>query len=673
MILFQPVQVGSLTLKNRIVMPALHHNYTPGGMVNEKLIRYYEARARGGAGLIIIGGCSVDQAGGGPQMIGLHDDKFIPGLEQLTGTIKDAGAQIAAQLYQAGRYTHRALTGVEPLAPSAIPSRLFRDTPREMTAEDIEGVIEGFATAALRAKEAGFDAVEVIASAGYLICQFLSPVTNIREDHYGGSFDNRSRFGVEVLRRVREKVGNDFTVLVRLSGHDFIPEGNTNTEAAQFAALLEEAGADGFNVTGGWHESRIPQITGHLPRGGYAYLARGIKEAVGVPVIAGNRINDPATAEQILIAGFADLISMGRALIADPDMPRKTLSGEGQIRRCIACNQGCLDSVFTMEEVFCAVNAHAGKESEVELTPAANPKKVLVVGAGPAGLEASLTAARRGHRVTLWEKGPRAGGQLHYASRPPGKGEFITLLDYYGPALAAAGVETVFNHEATADKVIEYGADAVIIATGARPAPPPFPVDEAAADKVVSAFDILSGKAIPGKEVVVAGGGSVGCETALTIASLGTIDAEALRFLMEYEAETPETLQRLLTRGTRKVVIVEVLDKIGRDFGITTRWIVQGGLRRLGVEVITGAKILEVKEDHVVIEKKGASEEGGPERMQLPADTVVVAVGAKSVGGTLYEELQDKVPLLHRIGDAAKPRKLTEAIREGFTVGRELE
>lgn len=671
MFLFQPIQVGSLELKNRVIMPALHHNYSPEGLVNEKLIRYYETRARGGVALIIVGGCSIDLAGGGPLMIGLHDDKYIPGLQQLTGAVKEAGAKIAAQLYQAGRYAHRDFTEEEPVAPSAIASRLTRAKPREMTLSDIEKVIESFAAGALRAKNAGFDAVEVIASAGYLICQFFSPVTNQREDAYGGSFTNRCRFGVEVIQRVRERVGADFTVLVRLSGHDFIPGGSTNNEAARFATLLEEAGADAFNVTGGWHESRIPQITGHLPRGGYAYLARGIKEAVSVPVIAGNRINDPAVAEKILVNGSADLVSMGRALIADPDLPRKTSSGKGSIRRCIACNQGCLDAVFTLQEVHCTVNPFAGLESEVEIVPAPKPKKVLVVGGGPAGLEAALTATRRGHRVTLWEKGPRLGGQLHYAARPPGKEEFITLLDYYEYEIAAANVAVIFNHTATAENILEFGADAVIIATGACPAPPPFPIEEEAADKVVYAPDILEGTAIPGKRVVVAGGGSVGCETALTVASMGTLDAATLKFLMEYEAETPENLQRLLNRGTREVTIVEVLGKIGQDFGVSTRWIVRNNLRRLGVRAITKAKISKVNRDGVIIEKESAGKDGAPETVLLPADTVVVAVGARAVNN-LYEQLKDKVESLYLVGDAVSPRKLTEAIREGFAVGREL-
>ncbi len=671
--LFEPIQVGGLALKNRICMPALHHNYSPEGFVNEKLIRYYETRARGGAALIIVGGCSIDLSGGGPLMIGLHDDKYISGLQQLAAAVKKPGAKIAAQLYQAGGYAYRAFTKEEPLAPSAVTSRLTRETPREMSAEDIEKAVESFAAAALRAKEAGFDAVEIIASAGYLICQFLSPLTNHRSDAYGGSFDNRCRFGVEVIKGVRERVGDAFTILVRLSGHDFVPGGNTNSEAVRFAAALERAGADCFNVTGGWHESRVPQITGHLPRGAFAYLARGVKENVSVPVIAGNRINDPATAEQILAGGSADLVSMGRTLIADPYLPQKILEGrQGSIRRCIACNQGCLDSVFTLKEVHCTVNPLAGREGEVEITPAPRPKKVLIIGGGPAGLEAARTAAQRGHRVTLWEKAPQIGGQLHYAARPPGKEEFITILDFYRHELAEAGVDLVLNRTATADEVLDFGPDAVIAATGALPAPAPFPVTAGARHKVVGYRDILRGTAVPGWRVIVAGGGSVGCETALTVASLGTIDAATLKFLMEYEAETPERLLQLLNCSNREITVIEMLPRVASDMGISTRWIALKNLRRLGIEVITGAKIKEINEEGAVIEKERGDNSGTPENVLLPADTVILAVGA-AANNEIYAQLQEKVEKLYLIGDAAGPRKLTEAIREGFDLGRQLE
>ena len=670
--LFKPIQVGSMELKNRICMPALHHNYSPEGFVNEKLIHYYERRARGGAALIIVGGCSIDRAGGGPLMIGLHDDKYIPGLQQLAGAVKGAGAKVAAQLYHAGGYAYRAFTEEEPFAPSAITSGLTRETPREMTAQDIENAIESFAAAALRAKKAGFDAVEIIASAGYLICQFLSPVTNRRNDAYGGSFANRCRFGVEVVKRVRERVGNDFTILVRLSGHDFVPGGNTNSEAVRFAAALEAAGADCFDVTGGWHESRIPQITGHLPRGAFAYLARGVKENVGIPVIAANRINDPDVAEQILADGCADMVCMGRALIADPDLPLKAAGGrESSIRRCIACNQGCLDAVFTLQEVHCTVNPLAGQEGKIEIAPARMQKKVLVVGSGPAGLEAALTAALRGHRVTLWEKGERLGGQLHLASRPPGKEEFSTLLDFYRHELAAAGVEVILNRAATVEDILDFGADAVIVATGSRPAPAPFPVAAEAADKVFDAREILQGAVIPGMRVVIAGGGSVGCETALTVASMGTLDAAALKFLMEYEAETQETLLRLLNRGTREVTLVEALPKVGRDIGISTRWIMQKNLRRLGVKVITEATIKEINREGAVIEKKSGADGETVDTVLLPADTIILAVGAVPEND-IYNELQGKVERLYLAGDAVRPRKLTEAIREGFEAGRQI-
>jgi len=661
--LFEPIKVGSMELKNRIAMPAIHHFYTPDGFVNERLIKYYEARARGGVALITVGGCTVDTIGAHPMMIGLHDDKFINGLKELTGAIKENGAAAAAQLYQAGRYAHSMMIGQQPAAPSAIASRLTRETPREMTLEDIENVLESFGEAARRAKEAGFDAVEIIASAGYLICQFLSPVTNERTDQYGGSWENRTRFGLEVIHRTREKVGPDYTVMVRISGNDFMPGSNTNREAALFAAELEKAGVDCFNVTGGWHESRVPQITGELPRGGFSYLARGVKEAVSVPVIASNRINDPIVAEQILQLNLADMINMGRPLIADPDLPNKAKAGTSDsIRRCIACNQGCFDSVFSVQAVHCTVNPAAGREYEIDIKAAENPKKVLIIGGGPAGMETSRLAASRGHHVTLWEKGDCLGGNLHYSAMPPGKDDFITLLDYYLSELPKNGVKILLNRDAAADEIIAEGADVVVVATGARGLKAPFPVKGQA--EVVSALAILDRSVIPGEKVVVIGGGSVGCETAVAVAEMGTISAETLKFLMENDAETPEKLKELLNRGTREVTLVEMEKGIGRDIGITTRWVTIKTIRRLGVRVIDQCVVKEVNQDGVLVEKEG-------KETLLPADTVVLALGAEA-NNELVGQLEGKVKELHVIGDALKPRKITEAVREGFDLARNL-
>jgi len=664
LLLWEPVKIGKLELKNRISMPAVHHAYCPDGLVNEKLVEYYRLRARGGAALVTVGGCSIDELGGGPHMIGAHDDRYLPGLKELASAIKGAGAHAAAQLYQAGRYTHSIMTGNQPVAPSPIASRLTREEPREMSLEDIENVQESFAEAAYRIREAGFDAVEIIASAGYLICQFLSPLTNQRDDAYGGSWENRTRFGLEVIKKVREKVGNDFTLMVRLSGHDYMPGSNTNQEAAEFAVLLEQAGVDCINVTGGWHETRVPQITGDLPRGGLSYLARGIKEAVSVPVIASNRINHPQVAERILREGQADLVNLGRPLIADPLFPQKAQEeAPDAIRKCIACNQGCLDMVFTMQELHCTVNPLAGREHQVEVTPAEHSRSVLVIGGGPAGMQAALTSAERGHRVTLWEKESRLGGQLHYASVPPGKQEFITLVDFFTHQMKKNGVEVVLNCEATAQMIEKSGYEVVILATGATPSPAPFPVKDET--KVITATEALAKERCIGEEVVVIGGGAVGSETALALGESGTLDAETLKYLLENEAESPETLKELLFRGTRKVTLVEQFKGVGRDIGISTRWVVVKNLRKKGIKIIDQSPVKEVNQEGVLIENDSGE-------TLLPANTVVLALGAAPVN-QLAEELKDKDNLVvHLIGDASKPRKITEATREGFDVALQI-
>ncbi len=663
MLLMEPIKVGTLELRNRIAMPAMHHAYTPDGFVTERLIAYYKARAEGGAALITVGGCTIDAFGGWAVMIGLNDDMYIPGLKLLTSAVKGSGAAVSAQLYHAGRYAFSFMTGKQALAPSPIASRLTREEPREMTHDDIEYVMESYVSAAARAKEAGFDAVEVIASAGYLICQFLSPVTNQRTDEYGGSFENRCRFGVEIIQRIRQKVGDEFAVMVRLSGNDFMPGGNTNKEAALFARKLEEAGVDCVNVTGGWHETRVPQTTGDLPRGGFAYLAQGVKEAVNVPVIASNRINDPQVAEEIIRNGQADMVNLGRPLIADPQFPRKIQKGRPEsIRKCIACNQGCMDMIFSMRDVHCTVNPLAGREHEVQVVPAEMPLKVLVVGGGPAGMEAACTAASRGHRVTLWEKGSRLGGQLHQAACPPGKGEFLSLLDYYQEELKARGVTVELEKEATVESIAGFNPEAVILATGSTCLAPPFPVNRATG--IITAREALDQKMPLGKNVVVIGGGAVGCETALAIAEIGTISAETLKFLLENDAEPPETLKDLLNRGIKNVTIVEQLKGLGKDIGMTTRWVVLKNIRRLGIKAKDQTLVKEINDEGVVVEKNGSTS-------VIPADTVVLAVGAKPVN-SLEKALQEKVGVLHVIGDASNPRKLTEAVREGFDSARQL-
>jgi len=658
--LFSPIAINSLLLKNRIVMTAMHLGYTPGGAVTERLIAFYALRAKGGAGLIMVGGCTIDPWAGMADMISIREDTVIPGLERLTHAVKQGGAKIALQLYQAGRYAHSSMIGGrKPFSASAVRSRFTGETPRALELEEIPAVQDHYAEAARRALKAGFDAVEILGSAGYLISQFLSPLTNLREDRYGGSLENRMRFGIEVVEKVREAVGPSYPLFMRLAGNDFMPGSHTNEEAQIFASQLEKAGVDCFNVTGGWHETRVPQLTTFVPRKAYAYLAQGIRGAVSVPVMASNRINDPGPAEEVLREGQADLVTMARALLADPELPNKALQGkEPLIIHCIACNQGCFDRVFQREPVTCTVNPAAGMESQLTRTPAPKKKKVLVLGGGPAGMKAALTASERGHEVLLVERSHRLGGQLLLNEKIPGRQELLLLAADLEKNLRARSVEILLGKEADREFIRKTNPDALALATGATPLIPSIPGIHSA--KVVLAWDVLSGKTAVEKKVVIVGGNAVGLETALYLASQGTLSPEVLHFLMVNKAESPDTLEHLLNHGNKEVCVVEMTKKLGPDIGGSTRWTVMAELKRLGVKTITGARATEVTDDGLRI-RKDAREE------LLPADSIVIATGSKPENS--LASVEGLAPEVYVIGDAKKPRSALEAIREGFLIG----
>lgn len=666
-ILFSPAQIGKLQIRNRLVMTPMHLGYSPKGEVNDQLIEFYRARARGGAGLIIVGGCGIDRIGNAFGMTQLDDERYIPGLSQLVEAVHSEGAKIVPQLYQAGRYAHSALTGKPSVAPSPIPSRLTGQTPEELTEEKIAEVIVSFAKAATIAQTAGFDGVEIIASAGYLISQFLSPVTNQRTDRYGGDLEARMTFGLEVVAAVRKAVGPDYPIIVRVAGNDFVPGSHTNAESKAFCQALEKAGVNALNVTGGWHETQVPQLTMNVPPGTYAYLAYGIKQAVSIPVIACNRINTPELAENILEDGLADFIGMARPLLADPELPKKAMNGEtASIRPCIGCNQGCLDNVFRLKPVTCLVNAEAGREFELgSVSQTAQTQQILVIGAGCAGMEFARVASLRGHKVTIWEESVQSGGQLALAAAPPERQDFLNFADYLKNACRELGVVIQYNVKATPEKILSAVQNGefkrVVIATGARPISPAIKIEEGV--QVLQAWDVLLGRVKTGQNVVIVGGGAVGVDTALFLAKVGTLNSETLRFLMEQQAETDQELHRLLTRGTKKITVLEMAKGIGRDIGASTRWSMLADLKRHEVNCLDKHTVLEIRADGVLVESSNDNVQ-----KVIPADTVVLAVGSCSQN-ELYNALQDKLENLSIIGDAAKPRKVLDAVHDAYAEG----
>ena len=633
--LFEPVRVGSLSLPNRLVMPPMVTNLaTEDGYVTTAVKDHYEVRARGGVGLIIVEATCVQAPVGklSHRQLVIDNDRFLPGLRELADAIKRGGAHAAIQVHHAGRNTSTSVIGTQPVAPSPIP--LGRgEVPRELTREEIDDLTVRFVRAAQRARDAGFEGVELHAAHGYLMAQFLSGAANQRTDEYGGELVNRARFVLETFAAVRQALGRDFPVWVRVSGREYgLPGGTTIEETQALAQMLERAGADAIHVSALAHDldpRALPPMA--QPPGNLVRFAEAVKRVVNVPVIAVGRL-DPVTGEAALQEGRADLIAVGRGLLADPELPRKACEGRlGDIVPCLACGT-CQDGIQLPDaRLRCRVNPAAGRERAFDMRPAAERCRVVVVGGGPAGMETARVAALRGHDVVLFEKAPALGGQLGVAAVPPYKQGLAALARYLAGQLANTGVDVRLGREVTAADIEALVPDAVVLATGVCPLVPAIPGIERT--RLAHAEDVLSGRAQVGERVVVLGGELVGCETA--------------EFLADRGKEV--TITR---RGPR------LATKVVRAIGVP----LVERLRKKGVRMLTGVRYEGIGESGVTL----ITAEG--QRETIPADTIVLAAGSEPSAG-LWEALWGKVPELHRVGDCVEPRSVLEALVEGRRAG----
>jgi 2,4-dienoyl-CoA reductase (NADPH2) len=667
--LFEPLDLGFTTLKNRILMGSMHTGLEEEKNGFEKMAAFYGERAKGGVGLIVTGGIAPNIAGWvGPFSSTMSNSRTAIKHKVITEAVHKSGSKICMQILHAGRY------GYSPLcvAPTALKSPISMFKPWALSSSGVEKTINDYADCAKYAQQAGYDGVEVMGSEGYLINQFIAARTNKRKDEWGGSYENRIKFPIEIVKRIRNTVGENFIIIYRLSMMDLVEGGSSWEEVVHLAKEIEKAGATIINTGIGWHEARIPTIATMVPRGAFSFVTKKMMGVVKIPLITTNRINTPEIAEKILEEGCADMVSMARPFLADPEFANKAQDGKSdEINTCIGCNQACLDHIFKRQVASCLVNPRACHETELNYIPTTIPKKIAVIGAGPAGLSAAVTSAKRGHKVTLYDAGNEIGGQFNIAKQIPGKEEFYETLRYYSRQIQLNNISLKLNTTVGSNDL--EGFDEIVVSTGISPRMPK--IEGIESIKVLSYIDVLKNKKEVGKRVAIIGAGGIGFDTAEYLTQEGkSTSLDINEFLKEWGVdETNEVragVQGIIPKpqpSPRTVYLLQRKEtKVGDGLGKTTGWIHRASLKSKRVHMINSVQYEKIDDRglHILIA-------GKPQLLEV--DTIVVCAGQVSKN-ELYEPLKAKGKSVHLIGGSFMAGELDakRAIEQGFKLGLSL-
>ena len=674
--LLEPLDLGYVKLRNRVLMGSMHTGLEDDPKKFPRLEAYFAERARGGVGLIVTGGFAPNIEGWASPFSGRLTTRAAASKHKsITAAVHAEGGHIALQILHTGRYGYHPLA----VAPSRLKSPISPFTPRALSERGIERQIRAFVRCAMLAREAGYDGVEIMGSEGYFINQFVAAHTNRRTDDWGGSFANRMRLPVEIVRRTREAVGPDFILVYRLSMLDLVPDGSDWDEVVLLAQAIERAGATIINTGIGWHEARVPTIATSVPRAAFAWVTRKLKSHVGIPLCATNRINAPDVGERIIAAGDADMVSMARPLLADPEFVNKAAAGRAdEINTCIACNQACLDHVFQRKIASCLVNPRAGHETELRYEPVRAPKRIAVVGAGPAGLSCATVLAERGHRVDLFDSAGEIGGQFNLAKRVPGKEEFAETLRYFGRRLDVTGVNVRLGVRADLALLRDGGYDEGVLATGVTPRDPDIPGanEHRASGRVLGYADVLLGRQACGPNVAIIGAGGIGFDVAeFLVAGTHSTTLDLAAWQREWGVTDPELARSglaapVIEPPARHVYLLQrKATPLGKGLGKTTGWIHRAALRMKRVEMLGGV-------NYERIDDRGLHVSYGEARTKptlLEVDNVVLCAGQEPLCD-LYEPLRAAGTSVHKIGgaDAAAELDAKRAIDQGSRLAARL-